>query len=330
MKKIAFSGSQTSGILHLGNYLGAIKNWLYLQENYDCYFFLANLHAITINQDPVALRNATYDMAAIYLAAGISPEKSTLFIQSTIPEHAELTWMLSCITPIGWLKRMTQFKDKAGKSQDNASTGLFTYPILMAADILLYKPDIVPVGDDQKQHLELTRDIAGVINRKFNREIFKLPEPFIQGPSTRVMSLRDGTKKMSKSDDSDASRINLIDEPDLIAKKIIKSKTDSFDYLSYEPETRPEITNLINIFSSLTNLSVEEILKQYQNSLFSTFKKDLADIIINHLAPLQHEYKQLLQDKSYIEKILSQGTNKAREKAAITCNELKGEFGLIV
>ncbi len=329
MKKIAFSGSQTSGALHLGNYLGAIKNWLYLQENYDCYFFLANLHAITVPQDPISLRQSTYNMAAIYLAAGISPEQSTLFIQSMIPEHTELAWMLSCITPIGWLKRMTQFKDKAGKSQDNASTGLFTYPILMAADILLYQPDIVPVGDDQKQHLELTRDIAGVINRKFEREIFKLPEPYIHGSATRVMSLRDGTKKMSKSDESDAARINLIDEPDVIVKKIMKSKTDSLDYLSYEPEARPEITNLINIFSSFTNLGKDEILAQYQNAPFSVFKKDLAELIVSHLGPLQQEYKRLTQDMSYVEQILSQGASKARAKAAITCIELKREFGLI-
>lgn len=329
MTKIAFSGSQTSGALHLGNYLGAIKNWLYLQENYNCYFFLANLHAITVPQNPLSLHQSTYNMAAIYLAAGISPEKSTLFIQSMIPEHAELAWMLSCITPIGWLKRMTQFKDKAGKSQDNASTGLFTYPILMAADILLYKPDIVPVGDDQKQHLELTRDIAGVINRKFEREIFTLPEPYIQGSATRVMSLRDGTKKMSKSDDSDAARINLTDEPDIILKKIMKSKTDSLDYLSYEPESRPEIANLINIFSSFANLSKDKILVQYQNAPFSVFKQDLAELIVSHLEPLQQEYKQLTQDMSYVEKILSQGANKAREKAAITCSELKREFGLI-
>lgn len=329
MKKIAFSGSQTSGSLHLGNYLGAIKNWLYLQENYDCYFFLANLHAITVPQDSASLRESTYNMAAIYLAAGISAETSTLFIQSMIPEHAELAWMLSCITPIGWLKRMTQFKDKAGKSQDNASTGLFTYPILMAADILLYKPDIVPVGDDQKQHLELTRDIAGVINRKFEREIFTLPEPYIQGAATRVMSLRDGTKKMSKSDDSDAARINLIDEPDVIVKKIMKSKTDSFDYLSYEPDNRPEIANLINIFSSFANLSKDEILAQYQAAPFSTFKKDLAELIISYLAPLQQEYRKLTQDMSYVEKILSRGADKARAKAAITCSELKREFGLV-
>lgn len=329
MKKIAFSGSQTSGALHLGNYLGVIKNWLYLQENYDCYFFLANLHAITVPQDPASLRESTYNMAAIYLAAGISPEQSTLFIQSMIPEHAELAWMLSCITPIGWLKRMTQFKDKAGKSQDNASTGLFTYPILMAADILLYKPDIVPVGDDQKQHLELTRDIAGVINRKFEREIFTLPEPYIQGAATRVMSLRDGTKKMSKSDDSDAARINLIDEPDVIVRKIMKSKTDSFDYLSYEPDNRPEIANLINIFSSFANLSKDEILAQYQAAPFSTFKKDLAELIVGCLGPLQQEYHRLTRDMSYVEQILSRGADKARAKAAITCSELKREFGLV-
>ncbi|CAN0600856.1 unnamed protein product, partial [Ectocarpus sp. 12 AP-2014] len=258
------SGIQTTGNLHLGNYLGSIQNWLEMQNDYSCYFFLANLHAITTPQDPEELRRASLSSAALYLASGIDPKKSIIFMQSDVKEHTELAWMLNCITPIGWLKRMTQFKDKAGEKQDNANTGLFTYPILMAADILLYNTDIVPVGADQKQHLELARDIAGAVNRRFNQEILKIPEPLIQGPATRVMSLRDGTKKMSKSDESDASRINLTDSADTIMKKIKKAKTDNIAEISYDQPERPEVSNLINIYSSITKRKKEEIVKQYE------------------------------------------------------------------
>jgi tryptophanyl-tRNA synthetase len=329
IKKTVLSGVQTTGNLHLGNYLGAIQNWLKMQEEYDCYFFLANLHAITIEQDPKLLRDAIFRSAAIYLASGLDPKKSTIFLQSDIKEHAELAWMLNCITPIGWLKRMTQFKDKAGKNQDNASTGLFTYPILMAADILLYNTDLVPVGDDQKQHLELTRDIAGAVNRKFNQEILKIPEPLIQGNATRVMSLRDGTKKMSKSDESDASRINLTDSSDLILQKVKKSKTDSVAEIYYDKINRPEISNLIDIYSSLTNLSQTEIVIQYEGKGFSEFKLDLADIIIAQLSPINVEYHKIIKDKAYIQNILSEGAEKARFLAQNTCKKVSQVFGLI-
>ncbi|MEM6339305.1 MAG: tryptophan--tRNA ligase [Pseudomonadota bacterium] len=328
MKKTALSGIQTTGNLHLGNYLGSIQNWLEMQDDFDCYFFLANLHSITTDQDPEELRKGALSSAATYLASGINPEKSIIFMQSDVKEHTELAWMLNCITPLGWLKRMTQFKDKAGKKQDNANTGLFTYPILMAADILLYNADVVPVGDDQKQHLELTRDIAGALNRKFNQEILKIPDPLIQGTATRVMSLRDGTKKMSKSDESDASRINLTDSADIIMKKIKKSKTDSIAEISYDQSKRPEISNLINIYSSLAKITKEDIVKQYDGVGFAKFKLDLAEIIIERLSPINNEYKKIITDKAYITNVLNDGAAKARITASKTCKKVSDAFGL--
>lgn len=329
MAKIALSGIQTSGNLHLGNYLGSINNWLKMQDQYNCYFFLADLHSITVDLDPEELRNSMMSSAAIYLASGLDPKKSTIFLQSAVKEHCELAWMLNCITPIGWLRRMTQFKDKAGTKQDNANTGLFTYPILMAADILLYNADIVPVGDDQKQHLELTRDIAGVLNRKFGKKILKIPEPLIQGAATRIMSLRDGTKKMSKSDDSDAARINLIDSPDLIVKKLKKSKTDSIAEITYDPTNRPEIANLINIFCALSGIKQEIIVENYQGKGFSLLKNDLAELIISKNQPINEEYQKIIQDKTYIKDILNSGASKAKIVARKTCDMVAEQFGLI-
>lgn len=330
MKKTAISGIQTTGNLHLGNYLGSIQNWLEMQDDYNCYFFLANLHSITVEQDPEELRSATLSSAATYLASGIDPEKSIIFMQSDVKEHTKLAWMLNCITPLGWLKRMTQFKDKAGKKQDNANIGLFTYPILMAADILLYNADIVPVGADQKQHLELARDIAGAVNRKFNQEILKTPEPLIQGAATRVMSLRNGTKKMSKSDESDASRINLTDSADIIMKKLKKAKTDNIFEISYDQSERPEISNLINIYSSITKSKKEEIVKQYEGTGFTKFKFDLADIIIEKLSPINNEYQKIINDTSYIKNVLDEGAIKARIIANKTCSKVSKAFGLLL
>lgn len=329
MKKTTLSGIQTTGNLHLGNYLGSIQNWLEMQNDYSCYFFLANLHAITTPQDPEELRRASLSSAALYLASGIDPKKSIIFMQSDVKEHTELAWMLNCITPIGWLKRMTQFKDKAGEKQDNANTGLFTYPILMAADILLYNTDIVPVGADQKQHLELARDIAGAVNRRFNQEILKIPEPLIQGPATRVMSLRDGTKKMSKSDESDASRINLTDSADTIMKKIKKAKTDNITEISYDQSARPEISNLINIYSSISKRKKEEIVKQYEGIGFAKFKLDLAEIIIEKLSPINNEYQKIISDTSYIKNVLDEGATKAKLVANKTCSKISKAFGLL-
>ena len=329
MTKTALSGIQTSGGLHLGNYLGSINNWLNLQEDYNCYFFLADLHSITVDRSAEDLRKSTLSAAATYLAAGINPKKSTIFLQSAIKEHCELAWMLNCVTPIVWLKRMTQFKDKAGKKQDNANTGLFTYPILMAADILLYNADIVPVGDDQKQHLELTRDIAGVINRKFGQQIIKVPDPLIQGTATRVMSLRDGNKKMSKSDASDASRVNLTDSPDIIMQKLKKAKTDNLAEITYDPTQRPEVSNLINIFCALSQQTQASIVEQYQIKGFAVFKSDLAELIISKLEPINIEYKKIIQDPQYIKDTLANGANRARIIAQKTCSMVAENFGLL-
>ena len=329
MTKIAVSGVQSTGKLHLGNYLGSIKNWVHMQKDFECYFFLADLHSITIDQDPVELRQNVLNSAAIYLACGLDPNKSALFVQSSVKEHSELAWILNCVTPIGWLKRMTQFKDKAGSKHDNANTGLFTYPVLMAADILLYNADVVPVGDDQKQHLELTRDIAGVINRKFQKEIFKVPEPLMQGLATRVMSLKDGTKKMSKSDPSDASRINMTDSTDAILTKVKKSKTDSIEEITYDQEHRPEVANLINIFTALSGSSIEIILNSYQGKGFANFKSDLAELIITHLKPINNEYSRIIKDKDYICNSLKNGAEKAQKTASQTCNNVLKQFGLL-
>lgn len=328
--KVALSGIQSTGLLHLGNYLGSIKNWLNLQKDYDCYFFLANLHSITVEQNPQELPSAILNSAAIYFAAGLDPNKSAIFLQSSVKEHCQLAWLLNCVTPMGWLKRMTQFKDKAGSKQDHASAGLFTYPVLMAADILLYEADVVPVGEDQKQHIELARDIAGLINRKFQQELLKMPQPLIQGSATRVMSLKDGTKKMSKSDPSDLARINLIDEPDIIIKKIKKSKTDSIETITYDQPNRPEIANLINIFSALSAMPREEIINIYSDKGFASFKSDLADIIISNLNPIRLEFSKIIQDKKYIQQMLNLGAEKARAKASPTCAKVMEAFGLVI
>lgn len=329
MSKKVVSAIQATGHLHLGNYLGALKNWVEMQKEYECFYFLADLHAITIQQNPEDLQNAVISTAAAIIASGVDPNKTTLFAQSCVKEHAELAWVLNCSTPIGWLKRMTQFKDKAGKNQENASTGLFTYPVLMAADILLYDVDYVPVGDDQKQHLELTRDIATSINNRFSKEIFKIPEPIIKGQATRVKSLRDGSKKMSKSDPSDASRINLSDSKDQIITKIKKAKTDSLDYISYD-ESRPELANLLKIFSEISGESIEKLVSSYEHSGNAKFKSDLAEVLVESLNPVNLEYNRILTDKSYILKLLEEGASKASEAASKTLNRVKGEFGFII
>lgn len=330
MKQTVLSGVQATGSLHLGNYLGSIRNWVKMQEEYNCFFFLADLHSITVDILPSELKRSLIETLAIYLAAGLDPNKVTIFAQSMVKEHAELAWLLSCVTPFGWLKRMTQFKDKAGKDQEEACLGLFSYPVLMAADILIYKADIVPVGEDQKQHLELTRDIAGVINRKFNKEILKVPDILISGSGTRIMSLRDGNKKMSKSDSSDFSRINLRDDNDLIHQKIKKAKTDPLSFVSYDKEARPEISNLLDIYTSLSEEKLENIIQNYENQGFAKFKEDLAEIIITNLQPMRNKYLELMNDQEYLLKILHQGAEKVRVRASETVNELKAQFGFVI
>lgn len=328
MKRIV-SGIQATGNLHLGNYLGSIKNWVKLQHQYETLIFVADLHSITIAQDPENLRQSIRYAVAAYIASGIDEKKVKIFTQSQIFGHAELGWLFNCITPIGWLNRMTQFKEKAGQDRENASTGLYTYPVLMAADILLYKADLVPVGEDQKQHLELTRDIAAAFNRKFNVKYFNLPEPYIGQAEARIMSLRDGTKKMSKSDDSDLSRINLLDSEDQIIKKIQKAKTDSLAYISYDKDNRPEVTNLLNIYSILANQTIEEIVSYFSDKSTSQFKKELADLVVDKLLPIGKEMKKILDDPTYIDTLLSVNKDKVLPIAEKTIREVKELFGFL-
>ena len=310
-----FSGVQPTGSLHLGNYLGAIRNFVDIQDDYDAVYCIVDLHAITVWQEPAELKQNILDVAAAYLACGIDPKRSTVFVQSEISGHAELAWILNCVARIGWLNRMTQFKEKAGKNKEAASLGLYCYPALMAADILAYHATHVPVGEDQKQHLELTRDIALKFNNDFKApNFFPIPEPIIEGTATRVMSLRDGTKKMSKSEASDMSRINLTDEIDLIAKKIQKAKTDAFEIPEKREDliNRPEAENLLTIFSSLTNKSLDETIKIFCGSDFKRLKMELADLLIEELKPISQEIKKLLKDKTYLKSVLKEGSEKAR------------------
>ena len=331
-KNIVLSGVQPTGNLHLGNYLGAIKNFVSMQKDYECLFCVVDLHAITVFQDPKELKNNTYEIVASYLASGINQDESIIFNQSQVSFHAELAWVLSCVCRIGWLNRMTQFKEKAGKDKEKASAGLYTYPILMASDILLYKATHVPVGNDQKQHLELTRDIAQKFNNDFNVEnFFPLPEPFIDRDISRIMSLRDGMSKMSKSDLSDYSRINLQDDKDLIIKKIKKSKTaDTLMPASLDEVNKfPEINNLLNIFTGVTDKNKNELINFYKGLNFSGFKSDLADAIVDKISPIGNEIRRLMDDKKYLDNVLSMGNEKAKLKASKTMSEIYDIIGFI-
>ncbi len=328
MKRV-FSGVQPTGNLHLGNYLGAIRNWVAMQDDYECIFCVVDLHAITVPQPPDALRQATREVTAAYIACGIDPKKSIIFPQSAVSAHAELGWILGCHTPLGWLSRMTQFKEKTGKNRDNASLGLYGYPVLMAADILAYKATHVPVGEDQKQHLELARDIAGAFNRFYGTDNFPLPEPMIQGPATRIMSLRDGTKKMSKSDESDYSRINLTDDAEAIDLKFRKAKSDAVDGITYEPEVRPEAANLINIFSALANVSRENVVREYGRRNFSEFKKALAALAIEQLSPVTSMMRELVKDTITIDRVLAEGAERANAIATRNLRQVKELVGFI-
>ena len=314
-----FSGIQPSGGLTLGNYLGAIKRFVDMQnDGIETVYCMVDLHAITVWQDPEALRRQTRELAAGYIASGLDPAKSILFNQSQVSEHAQLAWIFNCVARMGWMKRMTQWKDKAGKNQENASLGLFAYPSLMAADILLYHATHVPVGEDQKQHLELTRDIATKFNHDFGVDFFPITEPVIEGAATRVMSLRDGSKKMSKSDPSDASRINMTDDADTLSKKIRKAKTDP-DALPSEAEglkDRPEARNLVNIFAGLSDMSVDQVLADVGGKQFSEFKPMLADLAVAKLSPISGEMARLMQAPDEIDAILRAGAGRARAIAA--------------
>ncbi|MEM6371667.1 MAG: tryptophan--tRNA ligase [Pseudomonadota bacterium] len=325
-----FSGMQPSGGLTLGNYLGALKRYVEMQDSgqFQTIYCMVDLHAITVWQDPATLRAKTRELAAGYIAAGIDIEKSILINQSAVPEHAQLGWVFNCVARMGWMQRMTQFKDKAGKNAQNASLGLFAYPALMAADILVYHATHVPVGEDQKQHLELTRDIATKFNHDYGVDFFPITEPVIEGVATRVMSLRDGSKKMSKSDPSDASRINMTDDADTIAKKIRKAKTDP-DALPSEAkglEDRPEARNLVNIYAALSDQTVEQVLAQFGGAQFGTFKPALADLAVSKLAPISGEMARLMDDTPEIDRMLARGAEQAR---AITAPILKKTYEIV-
>lgn len=320
-----FSGIQPTGNLHLGNYLGSAHNWLELQNQHDCIFGIMDLHSITIKQDPKLLKKNIQNLAISYLAFGIDPKKAIIFIQSQISAHAELAWILGTMAPMGWLSRMTQYKDKAGDKNNNL--GLFSYPILMAADILLYKTDLVPTGKDQKQHLELTRDLAISFNENYKTDFLTIPKPLITGNFTKIMSLQDGTKKMSKSDPSDLTRININDDPKLIEKKIKKAKTDAIMGVCYD-KNRPEIYNLLNIFSFASGQKPEEIAKKYENCGFGDFKKDLAENLIAKLQIIQNNIANLENNLDYINDILIDGKNRAKKIAENNLSKIKGLMGL--
>lgn len=326
-----FSGVQPTGNLHLGNYLGAIRNFVGLQENYECIYCAVDMHAITVWQDPADLRSNTREVAAAYLAAGVDPKSSIIFAQSNVPAHAELAWIFNCIARLGWLNRMTQFKEKAGKNRENASLGLYAYPSLMAADILAYKATHVPVGEDQKQHLELTRDIAQKFNNDYGVDLFPIVEPLIFGEATRVMSLRDGTKKMSKSDPSDYSRITFTDDRDTIAKKLRKARTDADPLPDSEEglENRPEAANLVGIYAALAESSKKEVLAEFAGSQFSAFKPILTELAVEKFGPIGEEMKRLMADPGHVDAILKDGAERAHKLTEPVMKEVKEVVGFI-
>jgi tryptophanyl-tRNA synthetase len=324
MKKRIFSGAQPTGQLHIGNYLGALKNWVALQDEYESFYCIVNLHAITLPQDPKMLRQKTLDLARIYLAAGIDPQRSTIFIQSDVPEHAELTWILSCISRMGELERMTQFKDKGKGNTERAGVGLFTYPVLMAADILLYQTDLVPVGQDQKQHLELTRDLAERFNRDYG-DTFKVPEPFIPPVGANILSLQDPSKKMSKSDENANASIFLLDDADAVTKKIKRAVTDSGTEITFDP-ARPAITNLLTIFQLLTGKSPAECEAHFAGKGYGHFKAELAEAVVEFLRPFQEKVREY--DEASLNAILKPGAEKARNIAGETLRTVYEKMGI--
>ena len=339
------SGVQPTGNLHLGNYLGAIVNFVKLQDSFECLYCVVDMHALTMPMSvwggPAELTRTTREVTAAFIASGIDPKKHIVFNQSQVPQHAELAWIFNCVARIGWLNRMTQFKEKAGKDRENASVGLYSYPVLMAADILVYRATHVPVGEDQKQHLELARDIAQKFNNDFSDSVrghgfsdgqfFPLPEPVITGPATRVMSLRDGTKKMSKSDPSDYSRINLTDDADTIAQKVRKAKTDPEPLPSEEKglETRPEADNLVGIYAALTGKPKADVLREFGGAQFSAFKNALVEVCVGRLAPIASEMRRLMADPGYVDSVLADGGARARVIADETMRATKDIVGLI-
>ncbi len=328
MKRI-LSGSAPSGNLCIGNYLGALKNWVELQEEYDCIYVIVDLHAITTQQKPSELRKQSLSFLAQYVACGIDPEKSTIIIQSQVPQHAELSWVLSTMTYMGELNRMTQFKEKSKRYNENINAGLYTYPVLMASDILLYQADLVPVGADQKQHLELTRDLAQRFNSRYS-DTFTIPEPFIPKIGARIMSLQDPTKKMSKSDTDLNNVITLLDNPDIIRKKLKRAVTDSGKRILFDPEKRIGVANLINLYSGLTGLEISEIESHFEGKMYSDFKVELGDVMTDFLAPIQNKYTEIINDKAYLESVLSKGAENAFYRARKTLAKVYRKVGFIL
>lgn len=326
-KKIIFSGAQPSGKLTLGNYIGALKNWVALQDEYNCFYCIVDLHAITVPQEPKNLRQNSLEVLAQYIASGIDPQKNTLFIQSHVSAHTELSWVLNTISSMGELNRMTQFKEKSKKSEANLNAALLTYPVLMASDILLYQTDLVPVGEDQKQHLELARNLAQRFNTRYS-ETFKVPEPYIEKVGARIMSLQEPTKKMSKSDENANAYIRIIEDPDSIIRKVKRSVTDSIGVVKYCDE-QPGIKNLINIYSKLSGKSVEEIENMYEGKGYGAFKSDTAEVIVEGLRPVREKYEDLLKNKDYLETIYAQGADKAERAARKTLRKVYKKVGFI-
>jgi tryptophanyl-tRNA synthetase len=329
MKKTILSGSTVTGDLTLGNYIGAINNWKQLQDQYDCLYFLADLHALTVFQDPKILRERTYSFFAQYLALGLDPHKNIIFAQSHVHQHTELSWILTCLTPMGYLNRMTQFKEKSEKHVKNINAGLYTYPILMAADILLYQTDLVPVGEDQRQHLELCRDIVGFFENRYGPGVFKMPEAYVAKTGARIMSLQEPEKKMSKSDENDKNFVSIIDDAKKIEKKIKSATTDSGSEIKYDPEGKAGLSNLMTIYSVLSGRSFEQIEKDYEGKMYGHLKVDLADLVIQTLKPVREKYDDLMKNKDYLDQLLKSGSERAAARAKLTLDNVYQTVGLL-
>lgn len=329
MKKTILSGSTVTGDLTLGNYIGAINTWTQLQDEFDCLYFLADLHALTVHQDPEILKKRTYSFFAQYLALGLDPQKNIIFAQSQVHQHTELSWILTCLTPMGYLNRMTQFKEKAEKHTKNINAGLFTYPTLMAADILLYQAHQVPVGEDQKQHLELCRDLVGYFENRYGKGIFTMPEPMIGKTGARIMSLQDPSKKMSKSDENEKNFVSIIDDAKKIEKKIKSAATDSGSEIKYDPESKQGISNLLTIYSVLSNKTIPQIENEYIGKMYGHLKVDLAQLVIDKLTPVKAQYDDLMKNQDYLDQLLLQGAARAAERAERTLKKVYESVGLV-
>lgn len=330
MKKTILSGSTVTGDLTLGNYIGALNNWKSLQQDYDCYYFLADLHALTVQQDPKVLQERTYSFFAQYLALGLDHEKNTIFVQSHVAEHTQLAWILTCLTPMGYLNRMTQFKEKSEKHVKNINAGLFTYPTLMAADILLYQADLVPVGEDQRQHLELCRDIVGFFENRYGQGTFKMPDAYVGKMGARIMSLQDPTKKMSKSDENDKNFVSIIDDPKKIEKKIKGAATDSDTVIKYDVENKAGLSNLMTIYSVLSGKTYAQIEADYVGKMYGHLKVDLAELVIETLKPVQDKYHDLMKNRDHLDALMKKGADRARVKAAATLKDVYQKTGLVL